>query len=212
MHPSMDCSALCFEQQCTLANSRVHSYRFVHSLAWETLLTLGNTTCLSNTLSLYSSFQKRGFTKCPSFRFMQKISGNTTHCIGEHNFFCLQILLISLLPFQSLLVWNIFHFYKCEWILEKYLAMCYQQILKLSVCGGKIENFIASLCDCLGRWVLIKIGWKIHLSLDLVGLHAFIGIGRKIHLRGLWLILALNSLSSFPLHWIWSKSDKYHEI
>ena len=87
MHPSMDCSALCFEQQCTLANSRVHSYRFVHSLAWETLLTLGNTTCLSNTLSLYSSFQKRGFTKCPSFRFMQKISGNTTHCIGEHNLF-----------------------------------------------------------------------------------------------------------------------------
>ena len=208
MHLSMDCSALCFEQQCTLANSRVHSYRFVHSLAWETLG--------KRDLSFKHFVPLLIIPKT----WLYEVSFVSIHAKDIRKHYSLhwgtqlvfQILLISLLPFQSLLVWNIFHFYKCEWILEKCLAMCYQQILKLSVCGGKIENFIASLCDWLGRWALIKIGRTIHLSLDLVGLHAFIGIGRKIHLRGLWLILALNSLSSFPLHWIWSKSDKYPEI
>ena len=87
---STQCTQVWTAVHCVLSSSAlwliavfIHTGSFIH---WPEKH-LGNATCLSNTLSLYSSFQKRGFTKCPSFRFMQKISGNTTHCIGEHNLF-----------------------------------------------------------------------------------------------------------------------------
>ena len=43
-----------------VANSRVHSYRFVHSLAWETLLTFWETRLVLQTLPRLSHLRSRG--------------------------------------------------------------------------------------------------------------------------------------------------------
>ena len=60
-----------------VANSRVHSYRFVHSLAWETLLTFSETRLVFQTLSAShsSSFQKLFSGNVLRNEFMQSISG-----------------------------------------------------------------------------------------------------------------------------------------
>ena len=62
-----------------VANSRVHSYRFVHSLAWETLLTFSETRLVFQTLSASLSliFVPKTFFSGNVLRneFMQSISG-----------------------------------------------------------------------------------------------------------------------------------------
>ena len=63
-----------------VANSRVHSYRFVHSLAWETLLTFSETRLVFQTLSASLIFvPKTFFRKCPSQRIYAKYIRNSGH-------------------------------------------------------------------------------------------------------------------------------------